>query len=78
MTQAGVDTIDSRFTSATDWQISEGQIMEENGVYDRLYNQEYSSASHGSGILPIGGAMDYIDRTVSLMRSSFETRKSNM
>ena len=52
--------------------------MEENGVYDRLYNQEYSSASHGSGILPIGGAMDYIDRTVSLMRSSFETRKSNM
>lgn len=38
-------TIDDRYTATKLWSVSEGDIMKENGVYERLYREELQDSS---------------------------------
>ena len=46
------DQVDDRFVSATEWEMSDLEIMKENGVYDELVTQEPLSVYHdGSDLM---------------------------
>ena len=68
---------DSRYTEASDWEFSEGSIMRENGVFDRLYNQEPSSVNHDDSALPGGEVEDFIRKDIELFRSGGNSRDDN-
>ena len=68
---------DSRYTEARGWEFSEGSIMRESGVFDRLYYQEPSSVNHDDGALPGGEVEEMIRKDIELFRTGVNTRDDN-
>ena len=52
--------------------------MRENGVFDRLYNQEPTSVDHNGDAMPGGETEEKLRQDIELFRTSMTTRDENV